>query len=59
MVREPISSQPATELHKTIQYDVAFKGTVPKVIRFSSFFKLCLKIVMVSGTMSENFRSLR
>ena len=36
---------------------LSVKGTVPEVIRFSSFF-LCLKIVMVSGT-SENFRSLR
>ena len=35
------------------------KGTVLEVIRFSSFlFGLFLKIVMVSGTMSENFRSM-
>ena len=31
-----------------------FKGTVLVVIRFLSYFFL-LKIVMVSGTMSENF----
>ena len=35
------------------------KGTVPEAIKFSSVFLLCLKILMVSGTMSENFRSIR